>query len=201
MPNRSRFSSHGGNKDIEITGDFLIVCPYDGCEDEVRTTIVGEGRGKEYINTKVYLGVYQDKVVEAYVEKVGDPRVFYGATLDTIYTRLCLDGSLQHFGQEQLMEYIRDQTAESALAPLGEGPGTYPESLETIAEDDRDTGVEDWEREREAGVPNGQITAAYPWIFHMRLNDIAAPLVIFGVGMMVAYFSVVFALVLLYIIR
>jgi hypothetical protein len=227
-------SSKSDDEGFEITGDIRIIKPKRGCEDEVRTTLVGSGKavaGPNFADTNAYLGFYEGEVVEAYFKKVGrgGGRVHCSAAnWAAIARRLDLNDDLKSLSRTKLMDVIRERTREDA--PLSAGSGvTKPcpvsfESLESSlgagtraealgveagdkAEDLRPQGgdleVEARRREGGARVAHRQGTAAIPRIFYMRLIDVAAlhPLVLVGLGMVLAYISTFFAFILLLFVR
>lgn len=222
MSDSSSVPSHSDDDGIKITGDIRTVHPRQGYKDEVRTTIVGSGKaaaGRAYANTKAYLGFYGNEIVEVYVPNAGkgSTRVFCGAQWAAIDTRLDLDKTLQPLSQAALTAYIRKRTlGDVARAPraCAESPETLecsPEAGAGAKARDRDAwhqgivarpqGVRAGDTEARAGGQEGRThgerTAGFPRIFYMRLVEIAAPLVLFGLGMIVAYFSVLFAFLLL----
>jgi hypothetical protein len=202
--------------DVEITGAIRIVQPRRGCEDEVRTMLAGSGKadaGPRYADTEAYLGVY---FVEAYVKKFGKggPRVHCGAQLAAIKERLDLDSRLQNLSESGLLALIQRRTMEDA--PLGTGPavtGAHQilESIESSpgAESGAQGGdvrvgnwrgkggdvtVEAREQEERSRSPKRGDKAAFSQVFHLRLVDIAA---FIGLGVLIAYISIVFAFLLI----
>ncbi|KAF4637120.1 hypothetical protein G7Y89_g979 [Cudoniella acicularis] len=185
------------DKGVEILGDFVTVSPRRGYKDAVRTMIVGSGTAAvgetKYVGAKAYLGFYKDEIVEVYVPKgldrlalkvliqketlddgplgKGVPRA-YAESPETIESSPGAGAGAGAGGQE-----VRPGRRVEAWRQ-GVGAGTAGVVVGDV--------VDGQEREGGAGVLNGQGLAAFPQIFHMRAMDIAAPVVLFGLGTMLA---------------
>ena len=222
---RTGVSPDHGNDELEILDDILTIRPR-GSKDEVRTLRVGTGKaaaGKEYQDTNAYLGFHEDKTIEVYAKKAGGRKwIVYGAEPGSLDERLELESKHKPLRMSAVVALIRERTVEGASVgggcvvhrACGESPETIGSSsgleagggVEYKVRGDgprtggtgaRDAEVNARGRGGMARVLNGPDIAFFPQVFHMRLLDVAAPLVLIGVGMVLAYFSVFFAFVLL----
>ena len=221
---RTGLSLEHGDDEVEILDDILTIRPR-GSKDEVRTLRVGTGKaaaGQKYQDTNAYLGFYEDKRIEVYAKKAGGHKlIVYGAEPGSLDERLELESKHKPLPMSAVMALIRERTVEGAsmgggcvvLRACGESPETIGSSqgleagggveggvrgdgLGTGGAGARDAEVNARGRGGMARVLNGP-DIDFPQVFHMRLRDVAAPLVLVGVGMVVAYCSVFFAFVLL----
>jgi hypothetical protein len=223
---RTGLSPEHGDDEIEILDQILTIRP-KGSKDKVRTLRVGTGKaaaGQEYQDTNAYLGFYEGRMLEVYVKKArGRKWVVCGAEPGSLDERLELESKHKPLRMSAIVALIRERTVEEDVS-VGGGcvvPRACGESPETIGSSPgleggggveggvrgdgprtggagaRDSEVNARGRGGMARVPNGPDIAFFPQVFHMRLLDVAAPLVLVGVGMVLAYFSVFFAFVLL----
>lgn len=185
--------------------------------------------GPKYADTYAYLGFYKGEVVEAYFKKTSRGCRVHCSTANwaAIKGRLALDSGLKQLSDSDLVAVIRERTVPLSAEPaptvagararspetLGSSPGVGAEAwpheagaqggpeawcqdvrVRTWGADGGDVAAEAPER---VGSPSRQDGAVFPRVFHLRLVDITA---FIGMGVLIAYISVVFAFLLLWVI-
>ena len=160
-----------------------------------------------------------------YAKKAGGCKwIVYRAEPGSLDERLELESKHKPLRISAVIALIRERTVEGASVGRGyvvhracsESPETIGSSsgleagggVEYKVQGDRPrtggTGARDTEVNTRgqggiARVLNGPDIAFFPQVFHMQLLDVAALLVLIGVSIVLAYFSVFFAFVLLHL--
>jgi hypothetical protein len=126
--------------------------------------------------------------------------------------RLKLKSKFRRLSESELKAFVQKRTIKGLFVSRGsevakaraESPGTIRSPR---AEAGAGRGVEGWVprgglRTRRAGarVPNRPDIALFPQVFHIWLLDLAALLVLVGLSIVLAYFSVFFAFLLLHVV-
>lgn len=205
MSDSYSLSSHSDDEGVEVTSDIRIVQPKQGCRDEVRTLLVGRGKGagaadQVYTGTDAYLGFYGHEVVEAYV-KVGrkGSRIHCGrSSWATISRRLTLTGRFQGLDWPALEATVRAGTG--AEAPSREKPdqastSSVSPTCARAQSKDRPGNVQgqQQEKERRAQGPENRVIGSGELVFQLQFTDIIK-IVLFGVFL--AYLPMFLALLL-----